>query len=383
MKKVLLLTLVVLMGFAVTVYGAYGYFDASKNTSYVRINIGEWQAIVNETMDYLNKSDTYSPNGNNVRFLKEIADLIWSDTQYDNNGNIISGSLNERFQKYSTKQLKDVIDSAVKYVKDYLQVDANGEIFYPADASGVGAKVLPYNTPLVAGQSIQIHSTILTADLETSSNNSWEPMTYYISMESPSGADIADYALEVLYAPPFSTPDAFNYTVRFSDPNSYNTYGSTRTVSRENIVFHPVTEQTYTTEVYRKNTNNKNYSSKLYRHTLIAPEGSMWSRFEGLNMFVGEPKGSPLGNQQLFEQANNKPNREGMILIGKPNGTPTELRLSIFSRNVNYGPIGIIPLQINVSRGVELANNGNPLNEGQTTNVFPTIKVRAVKGYIL
>lgn len=394
MKKILLLTLVIIIGFAVTVYGTYGYFDATKKTNYVNINIGEWKAVVGNVMDYLNNSDTNVNNGGEeVSFLKEIAELIWTGNQYDENGKIQSGTLNERFQGYTNEQLKSVIDSALGYVKNYLQVDANGDISYPNDTSGVQTQVLPYNTPLAAGQSIQIPSAILTADLETSTYNSWEPMTYYISMESSIGADISDYALEVLYAPPFSMPDAFNYAFRFSDTSSYNQYGTSLTVSRDNIVFYPVVGQNYTTEVMRNNGNNT-YVSTLYQHTLIAPPSQeyidangnpatrMWSRFTGLNMIMSAPKGSPSGNQQIFEPAPGNTTREGLILMGKPNGGVTELRISIFSRNINYAAIGIIPLLFNVSRGVALDSNNNPINAGDPTDVFPTIKVRAIKGYI-
>jgi len=391
MKKVLLIVIALIMVFGVTACGAYGYFDTTRRLSYQNVNIGEWNKdVAGDLMEYLNKADTYVED---IRFIKEIASLLWADEAYDANGDVIQGELRDRYKGYTGEQLKDLIDASIAYIKNYLEVDAKGNVYYPANADSVNSVQLNCNTaPLAGGQSILVAGAILTANLEQSQWNSWEPMTYYISMESPNGEDISDYALELLYSPTCDKTDAFNYAFRLSDPIAYNQYGATRSVPRDSIVWHPVTGQSYLTQVYRNN-GAGNYISTYYRHTLSVPASreyenangetvtGIWSRFEGLDMIISAPISSPSGLKQHFTLRDaNAPNRQGMILMGKPDGTITELRLSIFSRNINYDPIGVLPLLLNISRGVKLDANGNPVNETKT-DVFPVIRVKATRGY--
>ena len=79
----------------------------------------------------------------------------------------------------------------------------------------------------------------------------------------------------------------------------------------------------------------------------------------------------------------NPSRRAGLVLIGKANGTRSELRIDIPERNPRNGDsVPLMPVAIVVSRGLELDGNGNPLPTQSDLMIEPLITMRVIEGQV-
>lgn len=376
MKKTAVNLSLILIGILILISFAgstYGYFDVLRDTRNANFNIGSWQ-IIDNVIEYLNQTanETENENFTSSEILNYVSDIIWDNTVFDDSGNLVSGNLANQYADYTESELIELVDIVIDYTDQFLINDTNGNISFP-ERINVSSTEIPLNTMLQPGESTQVPSVLLTADLYD--DIYWAPIMYSISIESPQGEDISDYALEILYNSAFA--ERFSYTYLIRDYTSYNNNRAQGNISKKRNEAVTVTDSLYTDlSVYKY--NNDNYVNTLFRHYLELPSFGNWSRFiKGPNMYLDKPSNSSIGMQQQLNSTNKE--REGIILMGKPNGTQTELRLGIFDRGSVGDLIKDIPIILNLSRGIKLDENGNPLSYEYDT-AMPTIKIRMVSG---
>lgn len=374
MKKIKrLVFLIALVVLVLTLAGsAYGYFDVLGVKSDTGLVIGEWNKSVG-AMQYLNVRDPEMNDslGNTVSYLKYVADIIWSDAVYNGNGDIVSGTARSQYSDYSNTELKALIDTVITYSENFLTVDGNDNMVFP-NRDSVTEIETHINTMLSPGESLQIPSVLLAAELYDEIH--WAPVTYSISIESASGEDISDYSIELLYASEYAGRFGYQYLVR--DYTSYDINRDTGGVDKKHNKINAVTTEIFT-DIQAYKFNGSAYNLINYRHYVDLPQYGEWSRFvKGADLFLDKPSGSPIGTQQQIKSNGTKP---GLSVIGKANGTASELRIGLYDRGNNGDLIKSIPLIINLSRGVMLDVNGNPLSYS-AAETQPIIKIRLVAG---
>jgi hypothetical protein len=374
-RKSVFLVLTLLMAVIASAFAGttYGYFDVLSDTEDIGVQTGFWTAV-NSAIRHINISDTEitTADGSTVSVLEYIAESIWSNVEYDENGNIVSGDINPLYADYTNEELIELIDVLVNYVSNYLTANESGEVIFP-DRASVSSAEIGFDSLLAPGESVQLQSIFLAANL--SSEIYWGPIMFSISIESPNGEDISDFAVELLYSANFSKSFAYEYLVY--DSTSYNNYRANGSVNKNANKISLVSANTYTNLTVYKLTSGS-YVKTSYRHTLNLPSFGSWSRFvKGPVMELRAPSDSNIGLQQELFSTTKTMN--GLILMGKANGTKTEMRVQLTERGTAANNIDSIPFLLNVSRGIALDSKGNPLSY-TASDVVPIIKVRLVSG---
>ncbi|MGB4015520.1 MAG: hypothetical protein WBL47_06830, partial [Bacilli bacterium] len=209
-----------------------------------------------------------------------------------------------------------------------------------------------------------------------------------LTMEDPLGGDISDYVIEVLFdARPYdeNAPFSYNYLIRDKTSWNNNRAGDEIDIDENQLV--PVAyDVVFNSVVYRD--KGDGFVPVNYRHMYAAPQFTgNWSRLPiGPNIYLGPPTGeydTPIGSQQEILRFDNPRSRAGLVLIGKANGTRSELRIDIPERNPRNGDsVPLMPVAIVVSRGLELDGNGNPLPTQSDLMIEPLITMRVIEGQV-
>ncbi len=352
----------------------YGYFDVLSNESGLNLSIGDWD-LETDAIEYLNNRspEITGTDGSVVNYLDYVADIIWSDAVYNGAGDLVSGSIRPQYASYPPEEIKRIIDTIISYTDNFLTADDSGDIVFPERLS-VTQIELPFDAFLSPGESAQFSASLLAADLYD--DVYWSPIMYSISIEGADGANISDFALELLYAAEYAGRFGYQYLIK--DSTSYNVNRAQGRISANDNSPYYVTSEQFT-DIYAYELSGSSYSKATYRHYINEPMYGEWSRFtEGAMLYLDKPSGSPIGSQQ---QINSNKTKIGLSLIGKANGTASELRIGFFDRGRTGDLIKNIPLIINLSRGVMLDGNGNPLDYSAAATK-PVIKIRLVSGDI-
>lgn len=370
----LILVSVMALAFA---YPAYGFFDVNNTQGGLGFHLGNWLSATSDPVEHLNNifTDVENQEVPEREGLEYIADLIWENIEYDDDGKLIDGDVASQFNDYSDDDLVELIDNIVDYVDNFLEIDENGAAVFPP-ASQVPEMDTAFNTVLEPGQSTQFKGVLLLANLAPEVY--WAPVTYTVTLEAPNGEDISDFAVELLYSSIDGNANNFGYQYRIFDADSWNVNRANASVDRSKNALIPLkANKYYNTQVYRS--SNGTYIPADFRHLLKTPLSGAWSRFvTGPSLYLGAPSGSSAGQVQQLH-LDTPAQREGAILMGKANGTRTTMKICFVDRQPVEGLLTTIPLLVNVSRGIRLDANGEPM-EYSAASVIPTITVRATAG---
>lgn len=369
MKKgrLFIMLIALLLSVLATAGTAYGYFDNLASDGNGVAALGNW---LTHPMNYLNFLYTTKGTGD---FKPYIANIIW-DNAVINGGRVQGGQVNAVFSNYSNADLIELIDLMVGFVNNFLNVDSTGTPSFPT-ASTVQFVDTNFNASLAPGESTQLKAVMLFANLTqmTTAN----PVSFTVTLEQTGGIDIADFAVEVIYLNLNGNPNNFKYTYVLNDQGAKKPQIVSTAVNKANNALRPVNVQAiYNTVVYR---NFGSWQAHNYRQRMNVPSMASWSRFVlGPNVQLIQP--SPKNNnKQILELISGAVQREGVILMGRPDGIQTSMRLVVEERTLGTGYITAIPLVINVSRGIRLDASNNEIIETVPT-VTPKITIRTVAG---
>jgi hypothetical protein len=346
---------------------AYGYFDVLYGATGGKLHTGEWRGP-NALIAYLNSRDnSLASGGTSSEALQYYGNLFFDNTVFDNNGKLLSGNLKPAFSSYSEDVLKDFIDACAEYGKHFLTADTTGIPRLLSYGDATEASV--YVPNLRPGQTEQAYKILLPANL--AEDIYWAPVTYAISMELP-GCNISDWSIELLYSPPGGMGNTFAYQYLVRDATSHNVNRAQgQTEKASNALSLIRTDIDNSLIVFRQQKNA--YTASTFVHTLQKPSSGLWSRFlSGPNMQLGKPTGSTIGPQQQLDTLS-PASRTGMILMGKSNGTKTEILVGFYNRGTAANPITAIPLILNISRGTSPGFSPD-------ISIVPAIKIRAYAG---
>jgi len=369
MKKIITSSIGIIFLFVCTI-NCYGYFDSLIKKTDINITIGSWENI-NTAFSYLNNKNPkiLNINGIETSILKNVAQLLWNDIIYNDEGKIVSGNLRTEYNNYDNINIKEIIDGICDYISSFLKINEQGLIYYP-DNSNVESQNINFNTILQPDNYEDFLSVFLSANL---TDGYWAPITYSVTLEADS--DISDFSLEILYTPPENKDNMFSYQCRIIDENLYNTTVSDKEISKDknNLVLIKADYQYEISAI--KYINNNNFINDTITHKLKEPSFGNWSRFiTGANLGISKKIKNIYNNYEQTLKELSPKSREGMIIIGKPDGNKVELRLSITNRGQWDKPsFDIMPIIIRISRGNTESGNSN-------IEIIPKITIKAVQG---
>lgn len=375
---ILLLLIYIVCSITIT----FAYFDRLSHQNLGSISIGDWidlaaPATSENIEELIENIDTGLITGCNCKFVnKEAVNNYLEEILFEENeeGEEILSPL---FEDYTVGEMVDVINSIRKFIANFLVLDENNNLVYP-DPEGVMPMEVVYNWGLLPGEHKQVMGYLVLGNLAGGGTD--KPVMLAISMENASSVqedDLADFSIEVLIdQTPFVTQYPFPYAMTLRDREAWNDPILKNNIKNYQTLI-PINDiQEYSTFVYR-DIGNGNYQLKEYWHSYMRPNlHGNFRRFPiGLNYYLGKPKNSKNGIQQLFEKDNSV--RPGFILSGKANGRKVEARVDIDDRRGSGDNLTIIPFVIVLSRGIEVG-----LANQKTDIIAPKIKIAVINGWV-
>lgn len=365
--KPMLVLLLMLLSVLGIMQVTYSYFDKmSINYSGV-IQIGSWSKEPPKPEDVKEYIKDIYPEMDDY-----LIDLI-GDVNQD--GTIIIDPL---YEEYSYQELKETVDLLKDFTENFLTLDQDGNPIFPTNTT-VQSVDLPNINSLMPGQHQKINQVIQTANY--AENNSNTPITLQITMKSPNGEDISDFALEILFdSNPFAINAPFSYNYSLRDSISWSEEVSKGGVSENNNQLVTVNNNIQFSTTGYKMINN-NWQTVNYQHYYDKPSfAGNWTRLPiGPNYYLSEPQNSKDGLRQQFLKEKPK-TQTGLILMGKADETISEIRIDIPFRNPrNSNSLPVIPIILILSRGNAYDQYGNLLTPA-TSEVIPIISMRIVEG---
>lgn len=354
---------------------SFSYFDNLSSHDEIDVNIGKWINLnfpvnADDIVEYCEEHHI------------ELSDYLLNIIGTFNNENK-DLLLDNIFNDYTNGNLIETVELINDFTNHFLKTNADGDPILDKDgnpeflpANQVEPIQLIPNMNLMPGEHFIFNEIIQTA--QYTNTTWWSTLTLEISIESEHGEDISDYAIEVLFDKQvFNENNPFAYNYRLVDKISYNDTRADGSVKEnKNNLINVVDNVEFKTEVYKN--INKKYISTLYSHIYNKPNfPGNWTRLPfGPNYYISEPRQSDQGLQQQFISRNT---RQGMILMGKPNGSKVDLRIHLSDRNPRYEDgMPLIPISLVLTRGLQLDNKGKPLPNQSTIEVNPIIKIKVL-----
>lgn len=387
MKKIRLLILSFIMIFILFVQVSLGFFDNNSINDQLFVPIGVWTTLDDpatpETVkDYLETLDTIietRPNMESADIADYLQEILFEENEEGEQ------QLDEIFADYTLGEIIETIDLIIEFTEAFLVFDKDNNPVFP-NPQLVDAVNIDLGGPLNPGEYRIVNKVIQTANL--SNIHWWSPIALQLTMEDPLGGDISDYVIEVLFdARPYDENAPFSYNYLIRDKTSWNNNRARDEIDIDENQLVPVAyDVVFNSVVYRD--KGDGFVPVNYRHMYAAPQFTgNWSRLPiGPNIYLGPPTGehdTPIGSQQEILRFDNPSRRAGLVLIGKANGTRSELRIDIPERNPRNGDsVPLMPVAIVVSRGLELDGNGNPLPTQSDLMIEPLITMRVIEGQV-
>lgn len=387
-QKIFLTVFVLLFAFFFMMPSSLSIFDSRSTNLNGIVPIGTWvdpnAPVTPETLeDYLEDLDTVivtNPNQENADTEAYLYDILF---EKDENGDPDTSQINPIYEDYTLEEMIETITLIQEFASEFLVYDTEGNPTFPSSTT-VTPVDIGFNQVLMPGQSTQFKQVLLTAN--NASTTYYSPVAINISIEAPNGEDISDFAVEILIdGRPFTLTSPFSYNYLYVDRTSWNNNRAQGGLSASQVTLNTLQAPTiFTTTAYRL--IGSSWQPVNYSHNFTTPVYSGdWSRFpQGPNVYLAAPSGSTIGNQQQFTAYSGQNRyRTGMILMGKANGTTSEIRLDLPIRNPrNSGSAPVIPVVVVVSRGLELDANGNSVANQRTNEIVPIVKVRMIEGQV-
>ena len=332
--------------FLVFIPNSFSYFNALSSQATNNINIGTWN---DRPHDLLNYFIAYVQE-NYPRNSDDLLELMTTNKT----------GLKFLYENYKMAELTQAVDLLNDFEINFLTRDESGQSVFIKDINE--PVTMPSLGLLQPGENTIIKQFIQTAQY---SQIPWySALTLQLIIESPHGEDISDFSVEVLIdSKAFSRQTPFSYNYLLVDDISYNRYRAQSTlISQTNTQTQDWIE--FNTQISKK--KDSKYLPTTYLHSYEKPSLSGdWIRFQtGPNYYLSEPVQTAMGMQQEFVTNGT---REGLILIGRPNGSTVELRINIPVRNPYEGDnLPVIPISFIVSRGLLLDDDGG-MQEGNIT----------------
>lgn len=367
------------------------HFDKLAREKIYTLTIGEWAyygqpndivEIIKEEQGWVDDNDYYNDYLFDLIFIPkdpnnpehEDLDPIYKDYV----------EVKEFYQNYTIPEIVEIVDLLKDFTDAFLtDKDEDGNPIYP-DGLSVTPVELELGEGLLPGQSKQINQVFHTANSTGQHPNAWIPLMISLSIEAPEGYDefdISDFAIELLIdGNPFAESNPMTY--RYVLWDKYSGSSKNRLQSNQikiNSFNYAITDTIYYNNEIRRKVGST-YTPVIYRHKLTKPTlYGNWNRFPiGPNYYLGAPTG---GNNHQTYHPFSPDSRSGMILNGTADGKQTEIRLEIPQRNPQ--DTYAIPIVVNISRGLELDENLNPLELQKQDSVLPVVKIKIVSGSFL
>ena len=358
------------------------YFDTLSENNNNTITIGQWDSLAsNDSIIKIINDEAGWVEGNEIHD-EYLFDLIFED--YDP-VNPEEATINPLYEDYTINEIIETVELIESFTDSFLTVDESGNPVYPHYLTvnpvelDIEENLKPGKIGLVAGESMQINQVLNTADATSVSPNAWLPIMISLTIESPEGYDLSDFAIELLIdGKPFASEDPMSYRYVLYDRNSVTAKNRAQSNTIDIKSFNnPITQSTnYLSKVLTK--NGDGYYPTFYKHQLNKPNftGS-WHRIVGPNYYIGEAESWDINHHQTYYPYKKDTENNGMILNGMPGGSIGELRIEIPRRNPQ--DTLVIPMTINISRGLEVDENGNVLSVQKTDEILPTVKLKIVR----
>lgn len=369
--KPMLVLLLMLLSVLGIMQVTYSYFDKmSINYSGV-IQIGSWSKEPPQPEDVMEYIEDAYPEMDDY-LINLIGDV-------DQDGTFVIDPL---YEEYSYEELKETVDLLKDFTDYFLTYDENGNAVFPEKTTVQPVELTNINS-LLPGQHQKINQVIQTAN--NANTNYYSPITFQLTMIAPDGEDISDFAVEILFdSNPFAISSPFSYNYRLIDPISWNNNRASGSVSASSNHLVNISDSIdFSSKAYHL--INNNWRPITYHHNYEKPTFSgSWCRLPvGPNYYLNKPESSTDGLRQQFVNEKKPKNREGLILMGKTDGTVSEMRIDIPIRNPRNGnSLPVIPIILVLSRGIAYDQNGNILPNQATTYITPIISIKVIEGQV-